>query len=135
MLHGELSDRARDRAVQQFNDSPGPRVLLASIRAGGVGLNLGTASHVVLFDRWWNPAVEEQAIHRAHRFGRDRILFVYRFLVVDSIEERIATVLGEKRETFERYIETAESAVMPSFSASDLEAVLDIGSADIGAKR
>ena len=130
IIHGGLSERDKDKAVSRFNDEPGPRVLLTSLKAGGVGLNLGTASHVVLFDRWWNPAVEEQAIHRAHRFERSRVLHVVRFLVADTIEDRISTILGEKREMFEQYIDAAESSPVPPLSKWDLENVLDLSHVD-----
>lgn len=131
IIHGGLPERDKDSAVSRFNNEPGPRVLLVSLKAGGVGLNLGEASHVVLFDRWWNPAVEEQAIHRAHRFERDRVLHVYRFLVADSIEDRISTILGEKRELFEQYIEAADNATVQPFSGWELENVLDLGHIDM----
>ena len=130
IIHGGLPERDKDNAVFRFNNEPGPRVLLVSLKAGGVGLNLGEASHVVLFDRWWNPAVEEQAIHRAHRFERDRVLHVYRFLVADSIEDRIFTILGEKKELFDQYIEAADNAPVPPFSGWELENVLDLGQID-----
>jgi SNF2 family DNA or RNA helicase len=68
---GELSQEERDKVLAVFKDQDGPRALLMSLRAGGVGLNIQKATTVVLFDRWWNPAVEEQAIQRAHRFGRE----------------------------------------------------------------
>ena len=131
MIHGGLPESDKDKAVSRFNNEPGPRALLVSLKAGGVGLNLGAASHVVLFDRWWNPAVEEQAIHRAHRFERDRVLHVYRFLVADSIEDRISTILGEKREMFEQYIEAADNAPVPPFSRWELENVLGLGRINI----
>ncbi len=132
IIHGGLPESDKDRAVSRFNNKPGPRVLLVSLKAGGVGLNLGEASHVVLFDRWWNPAVEEQAIHRAHRFERERVLHVYRFLVADSIEDRISTILGEKRELFEQYIEAADNATVLPLSGWELENMLDLGHIDMG---
>ena len=130
IIHGGLSESDKDRAVSRFNSEPGPRVLLTSLKAGGVGLNLGTASHVVLFDRWWNPAVEEQAIHRAHRFERSRVLHVIQFQVADSIEDRIATILGEKKQVFEEYVEAADSSVVRSFSMSELESILGLSQRD-----
>ena len=72
IFHGGLSQLEREKILNQFRQEPGPRCLLISLRAGGVGLNIQEASTVVLFDRWWNPAVESQAIQRAHRFGRER---------------------------------------------------------------
>lgn len=124
ILHGGLNDDERRRILDQFNTKAGPRVLLVSLKAGGVGLNIQSASHVVLFDRWWNPAVEDQAIHRAHRFGRDRKLHVYRFLVVDSIEDRIVRVLGEKRKVFEQYVELADNVPLSILTRGDLMQIL-----------
>jgi SNF2 family DNA or RNA helicase len=126
LYHGGLRGDVRDQVVDRFMNEPGPRVLLMSIMAGGVGLNLQAASTVVMFDRWWNPAVEEQAIHRAHRFGRERPLHVYRFLVGDSVEDRIAAVLEDKKILFERYVESAKSAPTSVLSRSDLARILDL---------
>ena len=99
---------ARYSAISAFKHGVSPRALLISLRAGGVGLNLGDASHVVLFDRWWNPAVEVQAIYRAHRFDREFPLHVVRFLIVDSIEERIARILTRKEDLFDKVVESVE---------------------------
>ena len=86
---GQQNDIEREQVLKTFKSADAPRGLLISLRAGGVGLNLQEASTVVLFDRWWNPAVEDQAVERAHRFGRTKVLYLNRFLVTDSIEERI----------------------------------------------
>lgn len=75
-------------------------MLVISVKAGGTGLNLTRATHVVHFDRWWNPAVEDQAINRAHRIGCKSQVIVTRFICKDTIEERIDKVLREKRELF-----------------------------------
>jgi SNF2 family DNA or RNA helicase len=127
LLHGGLSEADRDAAVSNFERARGPRALLVSLKAGGVGLNLQAASTVVLFDRWWNPAIEHQAIQRAHRFGRTRPLHVFRFLVVNSIEERIARILEEKQVLFEQYVEDAESADNEPFSRQELSWILQVG--------
>jgi SNF2 family DNA or RNA helicase len=126
LYHGQMGEVDRDRALTVFEKEPGPRALLVSLRAGGVGLNLQSASLVVLFDRWWNPAVENQAIQRAHRFGRDRPLQVMRFLVADSIEERIDTLLQQKQAIFEQYVEQAENATVRLFSRNELRRLLDL---------
>jgi len=123
---GELSEVERDQVVEEFERASGPRVLFMSIRAGGVGLNLQSASVVVMFDRWWNPAVEDQAIQRAHRFGRERPLHVIRFLTTDSIEERIAAVIGTKRLTIDEYTDDAINADVQSFTSHELMRLLDI---------
>lgn len=111
IYHGSMSEDERDAALDRFRGGRGPLALLMSLRAGGVGLNLQEASTVVLFDRWWNPAVENQAVARAHRFGRERPLQLYRFLVVDSVEERIEDILSQKQEIFNDYVDK------PDFSA------------------
>ena len=79
-----------------------------SYGAGGVGLNLQFVNYVFLFDRWWNPAVEDQAINRAHRIGVDGPVSVTRFLMLDTIEERIDRILQEKRELFETIFSGAQ---------------------------
>jgi SNF2 family DNA or RNA helicase len=131
IYHGGLSEAERDVVVRRFQNDSGPRVLLMSLRAGGVGLNLQAASAAVLFDRWWNPAVEEQAIQRAHRFGRTRPLHAIRFLVTDTIEERIAEVLREKQVLFEQYVDQAESATVEQLSRTELRRILGLTAADV----
>ncbi|MBX3027374.1 DEAD/DEAH box helicase [bacterium] len=79
----------REQVVTGFQDDPEPCVFLISLKAGGTGLNLTAASYVVLFDPWWNPAVEAQAIDRTHRIGQDRTVIAYRMLALGTIEERI----------------------------------------------
>ena len=106
-LTGSMSQPERAIAIGRFREDPAPRGLLVSLRAGGVGLNLGEATHVVMFDRWWNPAIEVQAIYRAHRFWRDSPLHVVSFLVTDSIEERISAVLEQKESLFDEVVESA----------------------------
>jgi len=79
----------RDEVVSAFADDPEACVFLVSLKAGGTGLNLTAASYVVLFDPWWNPAVEAQAIDRTHRIGQDRTVIAYRLLTRGTIEEKI----------------------------------------------
>jgi SNF2 family DNA or RNA helicase len=109
LYYGQLDAKARESVVEKFQRQPGPSALLLSYGAGGVGLNLQAASTVILFDRWWNPAVELQAVQRAHRFGRERPLTVVRFLVEDTVEQRIAEIINEKQDVFREYVEGAES--------------------------
>jgi SNF2 family DNA or RNA helicase len=125
---GELSQELREKALKSFRSKEGPRALLVSLRAGGVGLNIQEASIVILFDRWWNPAIEEQAIQRAHRFGRERHLYVIRFLVMHTIEERINEVLEEKKIDFEVYVENAENAPIEMLTKDELRRILRISS-------
>jgi SNF2 family DNA or RNA helicase len=92
---------AREQAIARFRDDRACRLILMSYGAGGVGLNLQWAGYVFLFDRWWNPAVEDQAINRAHRIGSTGPVTVSRMLCLNTIEERINQVLEEKRELFD----------------------------------
>jgi len=98
--HGKIPSKQRDPIIENFRDDPDAHVLLMSYGAGSVGLNLQFAGYVFLFDRWWNPAVEDQAINRAHRIGTTGPVTVTRFLATGTIEERINSVLEEKRELF-----------------------------------
>lgn len=126
IYHGGLNEKQRNTVIEQFKEGRGPRVLLMSLKAGGVGLNLQEASSIVLFDRWWNPASEEQAINRAHRFSRESVLHVFRFTVINSIEERIVNILEKKQLVFERYINQADIADISSLSLSDLMNIIDL---------
>lgn len=97
-LHGGLSTEARQDIVTRFQEDPdGPPVLVLSLRAAGFGLNLTRATHVVHFDRWWNPAVESQASDRAHRIGQDRAVTVHTLLTERTLEEAIADLHAGKR--------------------------------------
>ncbi|MDO4550070.1 MAG: DEAD/DEAH box helicase [Planctomycetia bacterium] len=102
--HGKIPSSKRDAVIEQFRNSPDHHVLLMSYGAGSVGLNLQFCNYVFLFDRWWNPAVEDQAINRAHRIGVNGAVTITRFLMLGTIEERIDRVLQEKRELFEAII-------------------------------
>jgi superfamily II DNA or RNA helicase len=94
-----LDGSTRDRAavVREFQDEGGPPVLIVSLKAGGTGINLTAADHVFLLDPWWNPAVEDQAADRAHRFGQERPVMVYRMVAKDTVEERILGLQEKKR--------------------------------------
>lgn len=108
LLTGSMPFTTRQDIIARFRNAQLPCALLISLRAGGVGLNLGEATHVVLFDRWWNPAVEIQAIYRAHRFERDVPLHVVRFLMLDTIEERIAAILRRKEDLFDEMVKSTD---------------------------
>lgn len=98
--HGKTPSSRRDGVIAQFRADPNCHLLLMSYGAGSVGLNLQFCQYVFLFDRWWNPAIEDQAINRAHRIGAAGPVTVSRMLAVNTIEERIQRVLDEKRELF-----------------------------------
>jgi SNF2 family DNA or RNA helicase len=97
-LHGGTNAARRDRMVAEFQDpETEPSVFILSLRAGGVGLNLTKANHVFHFDRWWNPAVEDQATDRAFRIGQRKNVFVHKFLAMGTLEERIDAMIEEKK--------------------------------------
>ncbi len=102
MLTGQTTNR--EKAINEFRDDPDRSVFLISIKAGGFGLNLTMADYVFILDPWWNPAVEEQAINRAHRIGQDKKVFVYRFLAKDTIEEKIHHLQQKKSKLAQQFI-------------------------------
>jgi SNF2 family DNA or RNA helicase len=95
--HGGLARGARDELVRAFQEGEGPGALVLSLKAGGTGLNLTAASHVVLYDRWWNPAVEDQARDRAWRIGQTRIVVSHRLVCPGTVDERVEEVVAGKR--------------------------------------
>ena len=117
--HGKIPMRDRDGIIEQFRTDANRHALLMTYGAGGVGLNLQFCSYVFLFDRWWNPAVEDQAINRAHRIGVTGPVTVTRFLTVDTIEQRINQVLAEKRELFDTIF--TENAKPPKLGLTQQE--------------
>jgi superfamily II DNA or RNA helicase len=95
--HGGLSRTVRDRIIAEFQAGVGPGALVLSLKAGGTGLNLTAASHVVLYDRWWNPAVEDQARDRAWRIGQSRTVICHRLICPGTVDERVEEVVAGKR--------------------------------------
>jgi SNF2 family DNA or RNA helicase len=95
--HGGLTRTARDQIISDFQGGEGPRALVLSLKAGGTGLNLTAASHVVLYDRWWNPAVEDQARDRAWRIGQTRTVISHRLICPGTVDERVEEVVAGKR--------------------------------------
>jgi SNF2 family DNA or RNA helicase len=96
-LHGGVPAKARTRLVDEFQAENGPAVMILSLKAGGTGLNLTAASHVIHFDRWWNPAVENQATDRAYRLGQQRSVLVHKFVCQGTVEEQIDGILEGKQ--------------------------------------
>lgn len=122
MLTGKTVNRAE--VIRNFQDDPDNHIFLISLKAGGVGLNLTSADYVFIIDPWWNPAVENQAINRAHRIGQDKKVFVYRFITEDTIEEKIQSLKSRKSALAEKFIssnnpfsnEISETEIMSLFS-------------------
>lgn len=124
VLSGELSLSVREEAIARFKKDAGCSVLLASLKAGGVGLNLTEASYVFHFDRWWNPASESQAEDRAHRIGQERPVHVYSYVCQSTIEERIAVVLARKRRLFTEVVEGISVQHLEKLGLDELWAAL-----------
>ena len=96
--HGGLPRAERDRIIDDFQHRDGPAVLVLSIKAGGSGLNLTAANHVVLYDRWWNPAVEDQARDRAWRIGQINTVVSHRLVCPGTVDERVEEIVAGKRQ-------------------------------------
>jgi non-specific serine/threonine protein kinase len=107
-LHGGTPKMARDEMVRRFQADGGPPLLVLSLKAGGTGLNLTAANHVVHFDRWWNPAVEDQATDRAFRIGQCKNVQVRKLTCVGTVEERIDTLIAHKKDLAERIVGSSE---------------------------
>ncbi|MGZ9156744.1 MAG: DEAD/DEAH box helicase, partial [Candidatus Binatia bacterium] len=120
-----LDGRTRDRQakVEEFQNDPNAKLFLISLKAGGLGLNLHAAEYVYLLDPWWNPAVEAQAIDRAHRIGQTRKVFAYRLIARDTVEEKVLELQKSKRDLADAII-TADNSVMRNLTRGDLELLL-----------
>jgi len=122
-LHGGTAKRRRDEMVSRFEKIEGPAVFLLSLKAGGTGLNLTAANHVIHVDRWWNPAVEDQATDRAFRIGQRRDVQVRKFICVGTLEERIDAMIEEKKALAQRIVGTGENW-LASLSVAELREVI-----------
>jgi SNF2 family DNA or RNA helicase len=105
LLTGDLDAASRVGRIAEFERDPARRVMILSLRAGSLGLNLTAASRVFHFDRWWNPALEAQAEDRVHRIGQTRKVQVFAYLSAETVEERIDAILAEKRTLFADMVE------------------------------
>jgi SNF2 family DNA or RNA helicase/intein/homing endonuclease len=122
-LHGGTQQKKRDTMVEEFQHLNEPAVFLLSLKAGGTGLNLTAANHVIHVDRWWNPAVEDQATDRAFRIGQRKDVQVRKFVCVGTLEERIDAMIEEKKALAERIVGTGEGW-LTELSVADLRTVL-----------
>ncbi|MDT7789542.1 MAG: hypothetical protein QOF58_7961 [Pseudonocardiales bacterium] len=130
-LHGGTNKASRDRMVERFQDSGGPSLFLLSLKAGGTGLNLTAANHVIHLDRWWNPAVEDQATDRAFRIGQRRNVQVRKFVCIGTLEERIDAMIEEKRALAQLVVGAGESW-LTELSTSQLRDLLTLSGEAIG---
>jgi non-specific serine/threonine protein kinase len=110
VLHGGTPVKARKALVESFGRDGGPPFFVLSLKAGGTGLNLVAASHVIHFDRWWNPAVENQATDRAYRIGQKRNVLVHKFICRGTVEERIDDMIDMKQGLSDELIGGKEGA-------------------------
>ncbi|WPS86091.1 DEAD/DEAH box helicase [Brevibacillus halotolerans] len=124
-LHGGISKQDRDDMIDRFQSGMGPRIFILSLKAGGVGLNLTRANHVIHFDRWWNPAVENQATDRAYRIGQKKNVHVHRLICQGTLEERIDQLMESKRELAEQVIHSGEQWIT-ELSANELHSLFEL---------
>lgn len=130
-LHGGVPKQRRDGMVTRFQEPDGPSLMLLSLKAGGTGLNLTAANHVVHLDRWWNPAVENQATDRAFRIGQQRNVQVRKLVCVDTIEERIDEMINGKRQLADLAIGAGENWIT-ELSTDDLRELFTLGAEAVG---
>jgi non-specific serine/threonine protein kinase len=120
VLHGATAVKQRKGIVDQFQRDEGPPFFVLSLKAGGTGLNLTAASHVIHFDRWWNPAVENQATDRAFRIGQKRNVLVHKFVCRGTIEERIDALIEEKRQLAADLVEGGAERLLTEMTDTEL---------------
>ncbi len=128
VLHGGTAVKQRQKLVERFQDEKGPPFFILSLKAGGTGLNLTQASHVIHFDRWWNPAVENQATDRAFRLGQKNNVLVHKFICQGTIEEKIDSLINEKISLSNELLDAGGETLLTEM---DNEALLNLVSLDI----
>jgi hypothetical protein len=120
VLHGQVPVKKRKELVEAFQRDDGPPFFVLSLKAGGTGLNLTAASHVVHFDRWWNPAVESQATDRAFRIGQKKNVLVHKLVCKGTVEERIDSLIASKRELAEKVVGAGAEKLLTEMSNEEL---------------
>ncbi|WP_327093123.1 DEAD/DEAH box helicase [Nonomuraea sp. NBC_01738] len=125
-LHGGLTKKARDRLVERFQHDGEPMLFLLSLKAAGVGLNLTAANHVIHVDRWWNPAVEDQATDRAFRIGQRKNVQVRKLICAGTLEERVDAMIERKKALAERVVGSGEDW-LTDLSSAELREVFTLG--------
>ena len=125
IVYEYLDGQTRDRqaCVERFQNDGACKLFLISLKAGGIGLNLTAAEYVFLLDPWWNPAVEMQAIDRAHRIGQERPVFAYRLIARDTVEEKVLQLQNTKRDLADAII-NADNSLIRNLGRDDLELLL-----------
>ena len=126
VLHGGTPVGERQRLVKAFQEDDGPPFFVLSLKAGGTGLNLTAASHVIHFDRWWNPAVENQATDRAFRIGQKKNVLVHKFICRGTVEERIDALIGDKQALARDLLEGGGESLLTEMSDEALLSTLSL---------
>lgn len=131
VLHGETAIKKRSEMVEQFQRDNGPPYFVLSLKAGGTGLNLTAASHVIHFDRWWNPAVENQATDRAFRIGQKKNVLVHKFICKGTLEEKIDALIESKQSMSQELLSEGDATLLTELGNEELLKIvtLDINSA------
>ena len=124
VIHGGIPVRERNQIIERFQSEEYMPYLVLSVRAGGTGLNLTKANHVIHFDRWWNPSVENQATDRAFRIGQEKNVMVHKFVSRGSVEEKIDAMIASKRELAENVIGSGGESWITELSNEELLSVL-----------
>jgi non-specific serine/threonine protein kinase len=132
MLHGQVPVGKRKQLIDDFQREEGPPFFVLSLKAGGTGLNLTAASHVIHFDRWWNPAVENQATDRAFRIGQHKNVVVHKFVCQGTIEEKIDTMIRDKKALAEEILETGVPALLTEMGDRELLNLVKLDVTTIG---
>ncbi|MEM7782530.1 MAG: DEAD/DEAH box helicase, partial [Planctomycetota bacterium] len=127
--HGRIASSKRDPILKEFKENPDRKILLMSYGAGAVGLNLQFCRYVFLFDRWWNPAIEDQAINRAHRIGAAGSVTVTRMIMAGTIEQRIHDLLEEKRNLSEEILADGDQAARRGLSKDEVFSLFNLRTA------
>ena len=110
-FHGSLNVKARVEMIREFSEEINKKIMILSLKAGGLGLNLTSASNVIHYDLWWNPAVEDQATDRTYRIGQDKNVMVHRFITLSTFEEKIDKIIKDKRELADAAVFTGEKII------------------------
>jgi SNF2 family DNA or RNA helicase len=127
-LHGQIPGQYREKYVELFQDPESDyKIFILTLKVGGTGLNLTEASYVIHFDRWWNPAVENQATDRAYRIGQTKPVQVYKFMAEGTIEEKINDLIEEKKELTESIVGTRSEKWITDLSDSELKQLFQYG--------
>ena len=120
MLHGQTPIKERMKLVDAFQQEQGPPFFVLSLKAGGTGLNLTNAAHVIHFDRWWNPAVENQATDRAYRIGQNKNVLVHKFICQGTLEEKIDSLINAKKTLANELLTQEEERSLTELSNKEL---------------